>query len=111
MEKLISLANAFFAKLSYRANKLLENLLSFANEFFAKLYVPADKQAHLLSGFIIALLFTPIVGVYAIAVVAVIAWLKEKYDGNNKDKHTADFWDWAATAIGGLAGLGLFILI
>jgi hypothetical protein len=36
--------------------------------------------------------------------VAVIAALKEIYDALHPDKHTADFWDWVATTLGGLVG-------
>jgi len=59
---------------------------------------------HFISGFIIAAVLTPFIGAYSIAVVAVIALLKEIYDYLHPDKHTADFWDWVATILGGLLG-------
>jgi hypothetical protein len=86
----------------------MESLISIANSFFAKLYipcrVPADKQAHALSGFIIAIFLTFFVGAYSVMVVAIIALLKEIYDYINKDIHTPDFWDWLVTALGGVIG-------
>jgi hypothetical protein len=86
----------------------MEKLISLANTFFAKLYipcrVPADKQAHALAGFIIAAVLTPFIGAYSILVVAIIAALKEIYDYMHPDKHTADFWDWVATTLGGVVG-------
>jgi hypothetical protein len=86
----------------------MEKLISIANTFFAKLYipcrVPADKQAHALAGFIIAAVLTPFIGLYSVAVVALIALAKEIYDYMHKDIHTADVLDWVATALGGLVG-------
>jgi hypothetical protein len=86
----------------------MEKLISIANALFAKLYipcrVPADKQAHALAGFIIAAVLTPFIGLYSVAVVALIALAKEIYDYMHKDIHTPDVWDWVATALGGLVG-------
>jgi hypothetical protein len=93
----------------------MENLIAIANAFFAKLYipcrVPADKQAHFLSGFIIAAVLTPFIGAYSILVVAVIAALKEIYDARHPDKHTADFMDWVATVLGGVVGFVVVALV
>jgi hypothetical protein len=93
----------------------MEKIISIANAFFAKLYipcrVPADKQAHALAGFIIAAVLTPFIGLYAVVVVAIIAALKEIYDALHPDSHTADFWDWVATTLGGLVGFVVVALI
>lgn len=86
----------------------MKALIAIANAFFAKLYipcnVPADKQAHVLSGFIIAVALTPFIGAYSIAVVAMIALLKEIYDYMHPASHTSDFWDWLVTVLGGIVG-------
>jgi len=86
----------------------MEKIISIANAFFAKLYipcrVPADKQMHFISGLIIAIALAPFIGFYAVTAVAIIALVKEVYDYCNADKHTADVWDWVATALGGLVG-------
>ena len=86
----------------------MEALIAKVNAFLAKLYipckVPADKQMHFIGGLVIAALLTPFIGAYSIVVVAIIALLKEIYDALHPDKHTADFWDWVATTLGGLFG-------
>ncbi len=78
------------------------------NYWLGKLYIPcgipADKQQHFISGAILGIVLTPFIGAYSIVVVAVIAALKEIYDARHPDKHTADFWDWVATVLGGLVG-------
>jgi hypothetical protein len=86
----------------------MEKLLTFMNYWLGKLYIPcgipADKQQHFISGAILGIVLTPFIGAYSIVVVAVIAALKEIYDARHPDKHTADFWDWVATVLGGLVG-------
>ncbi len=86
----------------------MEKFIAKVNEILSKFCivckVPCDKQMHFLSGFIIAAVLTPFIGAYSILVVAVIAALKEIYDALHPDKHTADFWDWVATVLGGLVG-------
>jgi hypothetical protein len=92
----------------------MEKLLTFLNYWLGKLYtpcgVPADKQAHFLSGFLIAVVLTPFIGAYSIVVVAIIALLKEIYDYLHKDIHTPDFWDWVATTLGGVLGMAIVSL-
>jgi hypothetical protein len=92
----------------------MEKIISIANAFFAKLYipcrVPADKQAHALAGFIIAVVLTPFIGLYSVAVVALIALAKEIYDYVNKETHTADVWDLLVTIAGGALGYSLVSL-
>jgi len=94
---------------------MIETLIAKVNAFFAKLYipcgVPADKQAHMLSGFLIAVVLTPFIGAYSILVVATIAILKEIYDYEHKSIHTPDFWDWVATSLGGLLASLLFSMV
>lgn len=93
----------------------MENLIAKVNAFLSQFCiackVPCDKQMHFLSGFIIAAVLTPFIGAYSILVVAVIAALKEIYDARHPDKHTADFWDWVATVLGGVVGFVVVALI
>jgi VanZ family protein len=76
---------------------------------FAKLSSPripvrADLQAHFWTGSILGFLAFLFIGCWALVVVALIALLKEVYDYKHPN-HTADFWDWVATVLGGVAGL------
>lgn len=93
----------------------MEALIAKVNAFLAKLYipckVPADKQMHFLCGLVIAALLTPFIGAYSIVVVAIIALLKEIYDYLHPESHTADFWDWVATVLGGLVGFVVVALL
>lgn len=93
----------------------MEALIAKVNAVLAKLYVPcrvpADKQMHFIGGLVIAALFTPFIGAYSIAVVAIVALLKEIYDYLHKDIHTPDFWDWVATVLGGLVGFVIVALL
>ena len=66
--------------------------------------VPLDKQAHFWTGFILGFVSYFFIGYWALVVVALIALLKEVYDYNHPN-HTADFWDWVATVLGGVLGL------
>ncbi len=93
----------------------MENLIAKVNALLGKLYipckVPADKQMHFICGLVIAALFTPFIGAYSIAVVAIVALAKEIYDYLHKDIHTPDFWDWVATVLGGLVGFVIVALL
>ena len=66
---------------------------------------PQDKLLHFVGGAAIAVLFGflghPFIGVAAAAVVGIG---KELYDYQHPANHTADLWDFIATALGGLAG-------
>lgn len=88
--------------------KLIQKLTIFLSQFCIVCKVPCDKQMHFMSGFIIAFLLTPYIGFYSVLIVAIIALLKEIYDYLHPESHTADFWDWFATTLGGLIG---FIVI
>ena len=90
--------------------KIIAKVNAFLSQFCIACKVPCDKQMHMLSGFIIAAVLTPFIGAYSILVVAVIAALKEIYDARHPDKHTADFWDWAATVLGGVVGFVIVAL-
>ena len=90
---------------------LIAKVNAFLSQFCIVCKVPCDKQMHMLSGFIIAALLTPFIGVYSIVVVAVIAALKEIYDARHPDKHTADFMDWVATVLGGAVGFVVVALL
>jgi hypothetical protein len=90
---------------------LIAKVNAFLSQFCIVCKVPCDKQMHMLSGFIIAVLLTPFIGAYSILVVAVIAALKEIYDARHPDKHTADFMDWVATVLGGVLGMLIITLL
>ena len=66
--------------------------------------VRADLQAHFWTGSILGFLAFLFIGCWALVIVALIALLKEVYDYKHPN-HTADFWDWVATVLGGVAGL------
>lgn len=93
----------------------MEKLIAKVNALLGKLYipckVPADKQMHFLSGLIIAAIITPLIGLYSVGVVAVIATAKELYDDMNKDIHTPDILDLVVTVAGGVLGFVLVNLL
>ena len=66
--------------------------------------VRVDLQAHFWTGSILGFLAFLFIGCWALVVVALIALLKEVYDYKHPN-HTADFWDWVATVLGGILGL------
>ena len=89
----------------------MEKLLTFMNYWLGKIYiqniyVPKDKQAHFLSGAILATVILLVTGSPSVSFMSVslIAMFKEVYDLLHKDKHTPDVWDWVATTLGGLFG-------
>jgi hypothetical protein len=95
---------------------MIETLIAKVNDILSHFViedsrVPADKQMHMLSGFLIAVVLTPFIGAYSIVVVAIIALLKEIYDYLHKDIHTPDFWDWVATVLGGVVGFAVVALL
>jgi hypothetical protein len=85
-------------------DKIIAKLNAFLSQFCIVCKVPCDKQMHFICGFIIAAVLTPFIGFYAVAIVAIIAAFKEIYDSLHPESHTADFWDWVATTLGGLVG-------
>jgi hypothetical protein len=93
----------------------MENLIAKVNAFLSKFCitckVPCDNQMHFACGFIIAAILTPFIGAYSILVVAIIALLKEVYDFLHPESHTADFWDWVATTLGGVVGFVITSLL
>lgn len=67
--------------------------------------IPRDKQLHLAVGF--ALAFVPAVLGFpteGLSLAIVVGCLKELWDARHPLTHTADFWDFAATVLGGLVG-------
>jgi hypothetical protein len=67
--------------------------------------VPLDKQAHIATGFIGGVAISCFLGFYAgVIIMATIAFAKEVYDYKHPN-HTADFWDWVATVLGGILSL------
>lgn len=75
--------------------------------------VPLDKRAHALGGAVITLAISmallPILGLWPALACALLAAmfigaLKELYDYHHPLVHSCDFFDWLATALGGLAG-------
>ena len=96
----------------------MEKLLTFMNTWLGKvyiqnIYVPADKQAHFISGAILATAILLVTGSPSVSFVSVslVACLKEVYDLLHKDKHTPDVWDWVATSLGGVFGILLTKLV
>ena len=93
----------------------MEKIIAKVNALLGKLYipcgVPADKQMHAIGGFLIALVLTPFIGWYSVVLVAMIATAKELYDYLHPESHTADFWDWVATTLGGLVGFVVVSLL
>ena len=69
--------------------------------------IAPDKKLHLLAGLIVALVVLFVTGSGQLACVAAIAAgaLKELYDLANRDRHTPDIWDFAATALPGVVVL------
>jgi hypothetical protein len=86
---------------------LIAKVNAFLSKFCVTCKVPCDKQMHFISGLIIAVVLTPFIGAYSVIVVAIIALLKEIYDYKHPESHTADFWDWVATVLGGAVGFVL----
>ena len=83
----------------------MEKLYSLLAKLFSpKIPVRADLQAHFWIGSILGFFTFLLIGYWALVVVALIALLKEVYDYKHPN-HTADFWDWVATVLGGVAGL------
>ena len=70
----------------------------------SRIPVPLDKQAHFWTGSILGFVSYFFIGCWALVVVALIALIKEVYDYNHPN-HTADFWDWVATVLGGRLGV------
>jgi len=87
--------------------KLLAKLNAVLSKFCVTCKVPCDKQMHFIGGLVIAAVLTPFIGAYSIIIVAIIALLKEVYDYMHPESHTADFWDWVATVLGGVVGFVL----
>ena len=84
----------------------MEKLFSlFAKLSSPRIPVPLDKQAHFVTGFIGGVAISCFLGFYAgVIIMAIIAFAKEVYDYKHPN-HTADFWDWVATVLGGILGL------
>jgi len=91
--------------------KIIAKLNAFLSQFCIVCKIPCDKQMHFICGFIIAAMLTPFIGLYSIAVVAVIATAKELYDDMNKAIHTPDIWDLVVTVVGGVLGFSLINLL
>ena len=70
--------------------------------------IPLDKRLHFIVGLFLALPLAvmgwPFEG---IALAAVVGALKEVWDRFHPLTHTADFFDFAATVFGGMAGAGI----
>jgi len=95
---------------------MIETLIAKVNDILSHFViedcrVPADKQMHLMSGFLIAVVLTPFIGWASILWVSAIAIVKEIYDYEYKSIHTPDFYDWIATTLGGIFGTAIVSLI
>lgn len=73
--------------------------------------IPLDKQGHFFAGYAIAATVFPISTLGSLAVVGIIAGLKELYDYKYPLQHTADIYDFLATSLGGVCAYGLLTLI
>lgn len=96
---------------------MIETILKCLNRCTARLpvnsLVPQDKEAHFVSGFILffLLLLCQMPPEYAVITVSLAGVAKEVYDHYHPLEHTADVYDWLATALGGVAGFGLWWLV
>jgi VanZ family protein len=68
--------------------------------------VPLDKQAHFITGAVMALVAYYVIGYWALLLVAIVAGAKEWYDYKHPG-HTVDFYDWLATTLGAIVTLGV----
>lgn len=85
---------------------IMEKLfLLFAKLSSPRIPVRADLQAHFNTGAILALVAYFLIGYWALLLVAIVAGAKEWYDYKHPN-HTVDFYDWLATALGGIFILG-----
>jgi len=67
--------------------------------------LPQDKANHLVYGLLMFMVMTSFIGALAAVVaVAIIGALKEIIHDKLMGKGTPDFWDFAATAAGGILG-------
>ena len=73
--------------------------------------IPLDKQAHFLSGALGGLFLAFYIGYWALLIVALIALAKEVYDYLHPLVHTCDFYDWLASTLGGVIGIGLYYIV
>jgi hypothetical protein len=67
--------------------------------------IPLDKRLHACVGFALALPLA-LAGLPAegLCLALIVGCLKELWDAYHPLTHTADFWDFAATTLGGLFG-------
>lgn len=71
-----------------------------------------DKLLHFLVGAVIALAFGYLLPAFFGLVAAVFAGAaKELYDHFRPLEHTADFWDFVATLMGGCSGYAFLIYV
>ena len=67
--------------------------------------LPQDKANHLIYGLLMFMVMTPFTGaLLAVLAVAIIGALKEIIHDKLMGKGTPDFWDFVATAAGGILG-------
>jgi len=69
--------------------------------------VPIDKLLHFISGFGLAAIFIPFLGLKAILVAVVVGALKEAYDSTGRGN--VEFMDFAVTAIGGAVAYAAYL--
>jgi len=80
-------------------SSILEQVLTRLNS------IPADKVAHFAAGVILFAVFLPFTGPqYALTLAVIAGFVKELYDGLNKENHTPDVWDALVTSAGGALG-------
>ena len=73
--------------------------------------IAIDKQAHFLGGACIALAGAVLGSLEAGVLVAIAAGaIKEIYDKQNPENHTADIWDFLATCAGAAVAAGIVLI-
>lgn len=73
--------------------------------------IPLDKQAHFLGGYALAVTFGMVCLPLGLVVALVAAAGKEVYDHYHPESHTADVKDFYATALGGIAGVLVLLIL
>lgn len=72
--------------------------------------LPIDKQQHLYLGAVVGFVLSVFINYWiAWIIVMALGGLKELYDHYHPDKHTCEFLDWLATAIGGCVPVVVYL--
>lgn len=66
--------------------------------------IPYDKALHMIVGVALFAMFHFVGDLLALFLVALVAALKEAYDWQHPENHTAEFGDFVYTVAGGVLG-------